>query len=415
MRILFLDVFHGGSHAAVADGYARHSRNEVVVESLPIDGGWRWRMRGAAVTLARRVREQWGGGGHGGSGLVSGGSGLVSGGSGLVSGGSGLVSGGSGLVSGGSETRPFDFDLIIATDMLDLATFLGLTRDLTAGVPIAVYFHENQLTYPLPEGRTRDLAFPWTNYTTALAADAVVFNSAFHQHAFLAALPGLLNRFHDHRELDLIDTITARSHVLHPGIDLTRLTPGVSGQGSGVRKQPFTLLWNSRWEYDKNPAAFFAALAALEARGVDFRVIVAGEHIDPNHADFVVARARFASRTIAWGYAPDTASYARLLHQADVVVSTAVQEFFGISLVEAMACGCVPVAPRRLAYPEVIPAAIHHHCLYNNDADMVEKLIAAAGLPPEVRTIAQTAAAHYDWSGMAPRYDALFESLVDGT
>ncbi len=72
--------------------------------------------------------------------------------------------------------------------MLDLATFLGLTRDLTAGVPVALYFHENQLTYPLPPGRARDLAFPWINYTGALAADTIFFNSAFHRRAFLEAL-----------------------------------------------------------------------------------------------------------------------------------------------------------------------------------------------------------------------------------
>jgi len=387
MRILFLDAFHGGSHAAVAQGYARHSRNEVVIESLPIDGGWRWRMRGAAITLARRLRERGGG-----------------------------------------------FDLIVATDMLDLATFLGLTRDITVGVPVAVYFHENQLTYPLPEGRTRDLAFPWINYTSMLAADAVIFNSAFHRQALLDALPGLVGRFHDYQERDLIAAITAKAHVLHPGIDLARLDAGrgtVDGKADARLPtvphptshiphptshipRPTSLLWNSRWEYDKNPAAFFGALEALEARGVDFRVIVAGEHIDPNHADFLAAHARFASRTLAWGYAPDTASYTRLLHQADIVVSTAVQEFFGISLVEAMACGCVPIAPRRLAYPEVIPATIHQHCLYDSADDLVDKLVAAVSLPPEVREAAQAAAAQYDWPLMAPRYDTLFESLVRG-
>src|SRR5689334_24627775 len=57
MRILYLDPFHGGSHAAVAAGYARHSRHDVTLLTLSIAGGWRWRMRGAAVTLARRLRE----------------------------------------------------------------------------------------------------------------------------------------------------------------------------------------------------------------------------------------------------------------------------------------------------------------------------------------------------------------------
>src|SRR6476619_2485700 len=160
MRILYLDPFHGGSHAAVAEGYVHHSQHDITLLTLSIAGGWRWRMRGAAVTLARRLRE--------------------------------LV-----------RDQPATFDLIIATDMFDLAAFLGLTRDLTSNVPVALYFHENQLTYPLPPSRVRDLAFPWLNYTSALTADALCFNSDFHRRAFLEALPTLLGRFHDHRELDL--------------------------------------------------------------------------------------------------------------------------------------------------------------------------------------------------------------------
>src|SRR3954454_21408864 len=113
MRILYIDPFHGGSHAAVAEGYSRHSQHDITLLTLSIAGGWRWRMRGAAVTLARRLREQ---------------------------------------VRG----RHVEFDIIMATDMFDLASFLGLTRDQTAGVPVALYLHENQLTYPLPPGRVRD-------------------------------------------------------------------------------------------------------------------------------------------------------------------------------------------------------------------------------------------------------------------
>ena len=106
MQILFLDPFHGGSHAAVAQGFARHSRHEVELLTLSIAGGWRWRMRGAAVTFARMLRER---------------------------------------AERRVEAQASDrlFDCIVATDMLDLATFLGLALELTAGVPVALYFHEN--------------------------------------------------------------------------------------------------------------------------------------------------------------------------------------------------------------------------------------------------------------------------------
>ena len=90
------------------------SQNDVTLLTLPIDGGWRWRMRGGAVTLARMYAE--------------------------------------------SKRRP---EVVVTTDILDLATFRGLlqsTFEVSHVPPIAVYFHENQLTYPLPPGRTRDLS-----------------------------------------------------------------------------------------------------------------------------------------------------------------------------------------------------------------------------------------------------------------
>ena len=372
MRILYLDPFHGGSHAAVAEGFARHSRHDVTLLTLSIAGGWRWRMRGAAVTLARMLRER-------------------------------------------AQER---YDLIVATDMLDLATFLGLTRELTSGTPVALYMHENQLTYPLPPGRTRDLAFPWINYTSALAADALLFNSAFHRRAFLEALPGLPGRYHDHRELDLIDAIASKSVVLYPGVDLARLDEGGSGAdrpASEAQPAP-VLLWNSRWEYDKGPETFFGALRELEARGVDFRLIVAGEAIDPQAPAFAAARAEFAPRTVHWGYVPDLESYRRLLHQADIVVSAAIQEFFGIAVIEAMYCGCVPLLPRRLSYPELLPADYHPVCLYETDADLADRLADLIANLGQIRPrlAVRDVAAQYDWARMAARYDAVFERVAAG-
>jgi glycosyltransferase involved in cell wall biosynthesis len=347
----------------VAEGYAAYSRHQVTLLTLPIYGGWRWRMRGGAVTLARLARE---------------------------------------------HSPP---DLLLATDMLDLATFRALTSGRFAHIPAVLYMHENQLTYPLPTGRTRDLSFAWTNYTSALAADVVLVNSDFHRSSFLAALPGLLTRYHDYHEKQTIDVIAAKSSVLSPGIDLQRHAVDASPAAPG----PPIILWNSRWEYDKQPEEFFAALEELAARGAAFRLIVAGEHIDPSAGAFVAARARWADRTLHWGYVADPAHYSRLLHQADIVVSTAAQEFFGISIVEAMHCGCIPILPRRLTYPDLLPVEYHNDCLYGTRAELVERLIHALTHCASLRQYDWPAiAAPYDWMQMAPRYDEVLERVSSG-
>ena len=118
------------------------------------------------------------------------------------------------------------------------------------------------------------------------------------------------------------------------------------------------------------------------------------------------------ARVIHYGWA-DAATYARLLWQADVVVSTALHEFFGISIVEALYCGCFPVLPRRLAYPEVVPAGYHDVCLYDDFEGLLDRLRWALSRPDEARQSAQglrDAMARYDWSVMAPRYDASLQT-----
>ncbi|WP_298818851.1 tRNA-queuosine alpha-mannosyltransferase domain-containing protein [Chloroflexus sp.] len=362
MDIWWLDPFHGGSHAAVAAGYAAHSRHRVTLITLSQAGGWRWRMRGGAVTLARQVAAL--------------------------------------------RQPP---DLIVATDMLDLATWRALTCRQLGCVPMAVYFHENQLTYPLPPGRKRDDAFAWINFTSALVADAVIFNSAFHQHDFLTALPKLLRRYHDYHELQTVDQIAAKALVLPPGLDLPPLSPRLPREPAA----PLVILWNARWEYDKQPQVVMAALETLAARGIDFRLIVTGEHIDPAAADLVAARERWAAQTIHWGYAADRDTYLRLLQQADIVVSAAIQEYFGIAIVEAMACGCVPLLPARLNYPDLIPSAWHDDCLYSDDAALpaaLERLIAR--LPELSRRDWMALAAPYRWEFLAPRYDAALAEIA---
>lgn len=370
MEILLLNPYHGGSHAAVAEGYAAHSRHTITLLTLPTTGGWRWRMRGAAVTLARMAREQ--------------------------------------------SIQP---DILLTTDMLDLATFRALTRDTyPPRIPAALYFHENQLSYPLPEHRPRDLSFAWVNYTSALVATAVFFNSAFHRRSFLADLPTLLNRYHDYRETENVSAIAAKSSVLPPGIESKKLRAS-SNHAHAVLSAPKPdhppiILWNSRWDYDKQPQVFFAALEELVARGTDFRLIIAGEHVDPNAPEFVAARTRWASRLLHWGYADSATDYHQLLQQADIVVSTAIQEFFGISILEAIACGCIPILPNRLNYPDLLPVAYHADCLYSSFEELVTRLQHALYACNKLKAYDWAAIADpYDWSVLAPQYDAALEGI----
>jgi glycosyltransferase involved in cell wall biosynthesis len=297
--------------------------------------------------------------------------------------------------------------------MLNLPAFLGLTRDILADVPVLLYCHENQLTYPLQPGEKRDLTYGMINWTSMLAADRVAFNSAYHMETWFDELPRLLKHFPDCSHMPLVPEVREKSMVLPVGCDLARLD---AARGEAAADRVPVILWNQRWEYDKAPEVFLQALDVLAEEKRPFQVVLAGSNVRQKAYEFEAARERLGTRVIHYGWA-DWETYARLLWQADVVVSTALHEFFGISVVEAVYCGCLPLLPRRLAYPEVIPESHHDLCLYDDFDDLLDRLRRALDDPNEARRAARGLAesmARYDWALMAPQYDAALSELAQG-
>ena len=266
------------------------------------------------------------------------------------------------------------WDVVFASDMLDLATFLGLAP-LVAGLPRVAYFHENQLTYPVEEEAERDLHFAFTNLTTALAADEVWWNSAFHRDSYLEALGQLLARMPDYSPRGAVEALREKSRVQWPGIEPSQ-QPRRGNDG------PLHLVWVARWEHDKDPQTFFEALFELRRQGVPFRLSVLGERYRKVPEVFDRARQELAEEIVHWGFRESHCEYEAVLAAADVVVSTARHEFFGIAVVEAMAAGCRPLLPRRLAYPELLeslPSEDRERYLYDGGRDeLVERLRALA-------------------------------------
>ncbi|MEP0547841.1 MAG: DUF3524 domain-containing protein [Rhodothermales bacterium] len=369
MNVLALEPWYGGSHRHFLDGLARHSAHDLRLITMA-DRYWKWRMQGGAVTLAAKARE--------------------------------------------AADEGFVPDVIFATGMVNVPAFLALTRDRFADTPVVLYFHENQLTYPLRDGQQRDLTYAYINYLSALAADRVVFNSAFHRDEFFEALPELLRRFPDYTHLRTAQRLRDKSEVLHLGLDLDALD-----RNAPLRKKDGgapIVLWNQRWEHDKNPEAFFRTMNRLDDIGAPFRLILAGERFEEQPPAFETAFRRYADRIIHYGYAEDLPEYARLLHRADLVVSTSKHEFFGVAIMEAIRCGCHPLLPDRLTYPELIPAQLHRPLLHapvlyedeNELFEVMRRILTGEEQPlppPVLRAIPE----HLAWSVQIGAYDALFE------
>ncbi|MEX0866809.1 MAG: DUF3524 domain-containing protein [Pirellulales bacterium] len=376
MNILALEPFYGGSHRAFIDGWMAHSRHAFSLLTLP-DSHWKWRMRHAAVAFAESIQRR----------------------------------------AAQGET----WDLIWASDMLNLAELRGLLPGAAGRLPAILYFHENQLTYPVREQRQRDLHFAFTNFISCSAADAIWFNSRFHLTELLPAFDRLLAAMPDRQPRHLLSSMEARASVQSPGVDIAR-------RAEQDRGEPLRIVWAARWEHDKNAADFFAALELLERRGRDFRLAVVGEQFRETPPEFAAARRRFAGRIDYWGFQATRADYLRVLHWADCFVSTARHEFFGITAVEAIAAGCLPLLPWRLAYPELLDAACQADAPFPADspffyqgsvADLADKLDSAIRLLDNAGTwiqrirTAQSAVQRFHWRQRATAMDEAAEQVVD--
>lgn len=253
-------------------------------------------------------------------------------------------------------------DLLIATSMVDLASLKSFHPHLSR-TPCLLYMHENQFAYP-DSGKQHSSAEPRiVNLYSAIAADRVVFNSAWNRDSFLDGAREFLNRMPDGLPDGLIEGLREKSLVLPVPIEDRLFEPSRRPLNTDCPH----LLWNHRWEYDKSPDRLLLLLDALEDMGQDFRLSVVGEQFRQSPDAFAQIHQRYQSRILNWGYLPGRAEYDRLLSCADLVVSTALHDFQGLSVLEAMASGCIALAPDRLAYREYVPDT-HRYASHENDA-----------------------------------------------
>ena len=380
MRILLIEPYYTGSHKVWADGYTKYSKH--TIELMSLEGRhWKWRMHGAAIALASKVNHLY-----------------------------------------KDSTKP---DLMLVSDMVDLTTFISLLDQPLGQTPIAFYFHENQLSYPYTDKdtdskRTRDFHYGFINYTSALAADHVFFNSKSQMQSFFHALEALLKRMPDYKGLDTVAALQAKTSVLPLGIELPGQAPSRNRKNTHeglVNDQLPTILWTHRWEYDKNPDDFFHALYVLSDEGLDFNLAVLGAESKKPPKIFDQAKDKLKRHIVAFGKPETYDSYVDWLRISDILPVTSKHETFGISFMEAMHCGVQPLLPERLSYPELVCPDTYPDFFYKDQEDLVEKLRVCIlnhrsqnknQMQDRLRGITSA----YDWKAMHGVYDAKLSSIA---
>lgn len=306
LRILYLEPFDTGSHAAFTRTLTRFLQADWTVLTLP-GRHWKWRMRGAAPYWALDKRA----------------------------------------------TLEAGYDLVFASSYVPLAELYGLVPEL-AGTPSILYFHENQLAYPVQSAfhSERDHHFGVSQLVSGLAASRLVFNSAYNRDSFLDAGRALLRRLPDRIPPGWIEALEARSEVLGLPLSLPDL-PDEAFAGPTPSPHGPLILWNHRWEHDKGPEDFAQAILQLAKEGLPFELALCGQRFKALPEGFGRLAEVLGDRVLAFGDAEDRATYEGWLRRADLAVSAAHHEFFGVAMLEAAHFGADCLVPDDLAYPEL--------------------------------------------------------------
>ena len=356
MKSAFLEPYYSGSHKYFADGFAKSFPEQIRLFTLQ-GRHWKWRMHGSAVTFAEMI-----------------------------------------------EKSAEKFDTIIVSSLTDAALLKSLLLPEMPQTRFVAYFHENQLAYPWSENDKEpcktDMHYAFINFTSALVSDLALFNSEFNKESFFAALESFLRSFPDNRLTAKIDSVYKKSKVLYPGVNMIPKSPD-------KKNNCLKILWNHRWEYDKDPETFFKTLFRLKDAEILFKLVVLGEEKSTTPEIFKIAHEKLEDETVYFGYAENYEEYKKLVASCDIQPVTSKHEFFGISVLEAASAGVIPILPERLSYPEIFPPENFGKLFYEEGKlfDVIKNFLENPDF--SIRDEVSERASFFDWNNFKQKAEKL--------
>ncbi|XP_055734540.1 glycosyltransferase-like domain-containing protein 1 isoform X4 [Salvelinus fontinalis] len=310
MSVLLVEAFYGGSHKQLID-LLRENVDDCVSYTLPAKK-WHWRARTAALYFMQAI-----------------------------------------------PASP-SYRVLFASSVLNLSELVALRPDL-ATLKKVLYFHENQLVYPVRKSQDRDFQYGYNQVLSCLVADVVAFNSSFNMDSFLSSISSFMKMIPDHRPKDLDKLIRPKCRVLHFPIQFPHVTSRPEVLRSPVEEEKEGLLSLS------SPLAPKALSLSPEPEAaiLDQREGT-GQAEAPSHP----REERGPGGGKEEGDGGGEESHVRPLHIV-----------WPHRWLEAVHCGCYPLCPKALVYPEIFP----EEYLYSTPEQLYKKLQGLCRRPYVVR------------------------------
>lgn len=164
--------------------------------------------------------------------------------------------------------------------------------------------------------------------SNSLAADQILFNSNYNRNSFIKSIRKVLNiATTELKNCNVESEIDAKCFVIYYPIAIDQLNLSLKSS----ERCALHLVWPHRWEHDKNPELLSATLQKLDAANIDFVVSIIGERSTVIPTCFVELQEKLGKKLHRFGYLTRD-EYFECLCDADIVVSTADHEFYGVSM-----------------------------------------------------------------------------------
>ncbi|KAM6397731.1 tRNA-queuosine alpha-mannosyltransferase isoform 4-T21 [Pluvialis apricaria] len=391
MSVLLIEAFYGGSHKQLMDLLQEELQDDCVLCTLPAKK-WHWKARTAALYFMQTVPTST------------------------------------------------NYRILFASSVLNLAELAALRPDL-GKLKKVLYFHENQLVYPVQKCQERDFQYGYNQILSWFMPEhklahlekvmGVRRNGDAHQLEARQKSGALMKTRDTHCESGLCEAQPGPCTTQQEGLPSPRTAPARGAtsdvsestnpcqeednqhltfnltnilSGRDCQQRPLHVAWPHRWEHDKDPETFFKVLLKLKEKDLPFHVSVLGEAFTEIPDIFSEAKKALGSSVLHWGYLPSKDDYFQALCMADVVISTAKHEFFGVAMVEAVYCGCYPLCPKALVYPEIFPAEY----LYSTPEQLFKRLQNFCKRPDIVRKhLYKGETAGFSWAALGGKFRSL--------
>jgi glycosyltransferase involved in cell wall biosynthesis len=199
--------------------------------------------------------------------------------------------------------------------------------------------------------------------------------------------------------------------VIHTGVDTGRFRPDgrpCTGERSIKRGAGIVVGTLGRLVPEKRVEDLLRAASIVSGK-IDARFLVGGE--GPRRPALERMAWELGLRNVTFlGEVWDAPAFHRM---CDVFVLASVREGLSVSLQEAMATGCVPVAVRSFGCDEIVSDGVNGYTFHPRDhGELAERILMAAETPSMGRRARETILESFDSRKNVSRYVEVYEELL---